>query len=155
MAWPQNAYGYRFEQLIPALALRGAQEIGEAILEDWLATSEGFRIRRRRHGRCHLHEKREPSRVVAGGVVGWRRSRAQLFSAEQFGQITILRIETQRLVDGDTVTRFYTEVIEAIAGCAYIVVDMAKTSLRKQCGLGKIHSSPATFSKKRGSGHFL
>ena len=36
-----NAYGYRFERLIPALSHRGARAIGEAILEDWLAHSDG------------------------------------------------------------------------------------------------------------------
>ena len=36
----ENPYGYRFEQLIPAIALRDARAIGEAILADWLTISE-------------------------------------------------------------------------------------------------------------------
>ncbi len=34
-------YGYRFERMIPALSHLGTRAIGEAILEDWLAHSEG------------------------------------------------------------------------------------------------------------------
>jgi serine phosphatase RsbU (regulator of sigma subunit) len=36
----ENSYGYRFEQLIPAIAFRDARAIGEAILADWLTKSE-------------------------------------------------------------------------------------------------------------------
>jgi serine phosphatase RsbU (regulator of sigma subunit) len=36
-----DAYGYRFERLIPNLAACGARAIGEAVLEDWLIHAEG------------------------------------------------------------------------------------------------------------------
>jgi serine phosphatase RsbU (regulator of sigma subunit) len=40
-AMAAERYGYRFEQIIPALAPQGARAIGEAILRDWLKHSEG------------------------------------------------------------------------------------------------------------------
>jgi anti-anti-sigma factor len=53
-------------------------------------------------------------------------NKSPLISAEHRGEIAILRIGTQLLVDGDIVTRFYDEVIEAIGECSHVVFDMAQ-----------------------------
>ena len=65
------------------------------------------------------------------------KNKMPLLSAQQFGQIAVLRIDTQHLVDDDTATRFYDEVIEAIVGCPDIVVDIAQVLHISSAGLAK------------------
>jgi len=61
----------------------------------------------------------------------------RLISTEYYGEIVLLRIENDRLIESDSVTRFYDEMIEAIGQRSHIVLDMVHVQYLSSAGLGK------------------